>query len=98
MALTRYGAGIAALTAGLAALAPFARGQGAACALPYDTFEIGVPHTDLTECPAAMAAEGTYCRLSLVAEVATVFAFSEADDCLVAARAFFEDEYVLGFE
>ena len=64
------------------------------CPLSYEQFEVGVPHTDLETCPASMAGDGTYCRLSLVAEVATVFAFSTETDCIQTTQTFFED----GFE
>ncbi|MEJ6404548.1 hypothetical protein V8J85_16785 [Yoonia sp. 2307UL14-13] len=69
-----------------------------ACPLSYDIFEIGVPHTDMDTCPDSMAAEGTYCRLSLVAEVATIFAFSEETDCLVTSQAYYDDQFTLTIE
>ncbi len=68
------------------------------CPLSYETYEISVPHTDLETCPAAMDAQGAYCRVSVVAEVATIFAFSEENDCLVASKSFFEDEFSLSFQ
>ena len=67
----------------------------ATCPLTYDQFEVGVPHTDLDICPASMASDGTYCRLSLVAEVATVFAFSEDTDCIQTTESFFDDAFEL---
>ncbi|EBA10696.1 hypothetical protein [Roseobacter sp. CCS2] len=65
------------------------------CPLSYDVFEIGVPHTDMDACPDSMQVEGAFCRLSLVAEVATIFAFSEQDDCIIATQAYFDDQYTL---
>jgi hypothetical protein len=97
MSLTPYGAAMMALTAALAALAPAALKAQASCARSCDAYEIGVPHADMETCPEAMDRDGTCCRLGLVAEVATVFTFSEADGCLVDTRAFFEDEYLLSF-
>ncbi|KIT17438.1 hypothetical protein [Jannaschia aquimarina] len=84
-----------------ACLFPFALPAVAqdACALPYETYEIAVPHTDLETCPSAIdAPEGSYCRVSVVAEVATIFVFAEADDCLVSTQALYEEEFALTFE
>ncbi|MFK7944716.1 MAG: hypothetical protein AB8B85_17655 [Paracoccaceae bacterium] len=67
----------------------------AECALNYEQFEIGVPHTDLEICPESMAEAGTYCRLSLVGETVTIFAFAEATDCLVATRVYSDEEFKL---
>ncbi len=65
------------------------------CALSYDVYEMSVPHTDLEACPDAVAAEGLFCRLSVVAEVATIFAFDEESGCLVSAASFEEDEFTI---
>lgn len=69
--------------------------EGADCALSYDVYEASVPHTDLEECPAAMAGEGLFCRLSVVAEVATIFVFDENTGCLTGAKSFEEDEFTI---
>lgn len=64
-----------------------------ACPMDYDTYEVSVPHTDLEACPASMAVEGAFCRLSLVAEIATIFAFDEDTFCIVAARSYEDDAF-----
>ena len=81
--------------AGAMLLAVAAPALAAECALNYEQFEVGVPHTDLETCPESMAADGTYCRLSLVAETVTIFAFAEATDCLVATRVYSDEEFKL---
>lgn len=68
------------------------------CPLSYEVYEISVPHTDLEECPPAMQIEGAFCRVSVVAEVATVYAFSEETDCIVASKSFYDDQFKLSFE
>jgi len=88
------------LAAGLIAVAiPTALfAQERDCPMTYDVYEVGVPHTDLETCPASIDIEEAYCQVSVVAEIATVFVFSEADDCLVASRNYFEDEFTLDIE
>ncbi|MCK0097137.1 hypothetical protein MWU60_16290 [Yoonia sp. F2084L] len=83
---------ITAALASLMALPAFAQD---ACPMSYDVFEIGVPHTDMDACPDSMQVENAFCRLSLVAEVATIFAFSEETDCIIASQAYFDDQYAL---
>ncbi len=68
-----------------------------ACPLNYEAFEVGVPHTDMETCPGTMDTGDTYCRLSLVAEVATVFAFSTETDCIVSTSVFYEESFELRF-
>lgn len=70
----------------------------ASCSLSYDVYEASVPHTDMETCPTAILADGAYCRVSVVAEVATIFVFSEEDDCLIKAESFFEDDFTLTFK
>ncbi len=65
------------------------------CPLTYDIFEAAVPHTDLEECPASMDVEAAFCRVSVIAELATVFAFDEDSTCLMAARLYDESEFTL---
>jgi hypothetical protein len=88
---------LAAPVLGLA-LASTAVGQDAACPLDYPTYEPAVPHLDMESCPPSMDVSDAYCRVSLSAEIATVYAFSDEDDCLVGSRAYFEDEYTLTIE
>lgn len=87
-------ASLIAASAGIVALAGSAVAEDdMQCALSYDVYEMSVPHTDLEECPEQMAAEGMFCRLSVVAEVATIFKFDEESGCLTEARSFEEDEF-----
>lgn len=65
------------------------------CAMSYDVYEASVPHTDLEDCPDMLAGEGRFCRLSIVAEVATIFVFDEDSGCLVESRSFEEDEFTI---
>jgi len=68
------------------------------CPLTYEVFEYSVPHTDMEECPDAMESEGSFCRLAVVAEVATIFAFSEESGCIVESKSFDEDQFSIEFE
>ena len=68
------------------------------CPLSYEVFEYSVPHTDMEECPAAMESEGTFCRVAVVAEVATIFAFSEESGCITKSKSFDEDQFEIQFE
>ena len=88
------------LGAALAGALPLAAiaADAPSCSLSYDVYEVSVPHTDMEACPTAISAEGAYCRVSVVAEVATIFVFSEEDDCLIKAESFFEDEFALTFK
>ncbi len=72
-----------------------ADGHAAPCPMSYDDFEVGVPHTDLETCPASMAVEGAFCRVSLVAEVATVFVFSDETNCIMATKSYFDEQFTL---
>jgi hypothetical protein len=54
----------------------------------YEYFEAAVVHVDLAQCPESLAAEGRYCRVTVVNDQINVFAFSEAgDQPLVAFRS-----------
>ena len=46
----------------------------------YEAFEAGVTHVDLAQCPEALAAEGRFCRATVVNDNINVFAFSEDGD------------------
>ena len=59
----------------------------------YSLFEATVPHVDLTECPAALARDGVFCRLALGAEEAHVFVFDDTSSCLVATKSFDEEQF-----
>ena len=67
----------------------------AACAMAYAQFQHLVPHLDLANCPAQLAAEGRFCRLAVGAEQAMVFAFDDDTDCIVASRVWDEDAFTV---
>jgi hypothetical protein len=79
----------------LVAAATLAAGAARAdeCTMSYALFEATVPHVDLTECPAALARDGAFCRLALGAEEALVFVFDDTSSCLVATKSFDEDAF-----
>ncbi|MDD8024697.1 MAG: hypothetical protein PHX82_16520 [Paracoccaceae bacterium] len=56
--------------------------QEAPPALPftYLMFEAAVPHVDMPVCPVDLAAEGRFCRMSLLNDEIHVFVFSEDGD------------------
>ncbi|MEL7463820.1 MAG: hypothetical protein AAFN79_07115 [Pseudomonadota bacterium] len=68
------------------------------CALTYETFEAGVGHTDMADCPEGLGGESLFCRFTLVAETAAVFVFSEETDCLVTSRVYEEEDFKISFE
>lgn len=49
-------------------------------AMTYEIFEATVEHGDMPQCPAALAAEGRFCRVVLQNDLLHVFAFSEDGD------------------
>lgn len=54
----------------------------------YDIFEAAVPHIDMSDCPADMAAEGRFCRLVVMNDQLQIFSFSEeGDQPMVGYRA-----------
>jgi hypothetical protein len=56
--------------------------------LTYEAFEASVPHINLADCPAALAAEGRFCRLTLAQDQLSIFAFSEeGDQPMVAVKS-----------
>ena len=57
--------------------------------LAYADFEAAVPHVDLADCPAALAAEAVFCRATLAGDAVHVFVFSEADDLPLVGFASF---------
>ena len=91
------------LLVGVIALAIAGAGQAFAdshgsCPLTYETFEFAVPHSDLEKCPAGMGVEKAFCRVSVVAEVATVFAFDEQTNCILTTKSFDEDAFKIEFK
>ena len=83
------------LASALAVAAAVAGGGARAdeCTMSYALFEATVPHVDLTECPAALARDGAFCRLALGAEEAHVFVFDDTSSCLLATKSFDEDAF-----
>ena len=83
------------LATALVAAATLAAGGARAdeCTMSYSLFEATVPHVDLTECPAALARSGAFCRLALGAEEAHVFVFDDTSSCLLATKSFDEDAF-----
>ena len=43
--------------------------------LTYEMFEAAVPHADLAECPAGLARDDSFCRLTLAEGAVTVWVF-----------------------
>jgi len=86
---------LSVLASALAAAAMLAPGGARAdeCTMSYSLFEATVPHVDLTECPAALARDGVFCRLALGAEEAHVFVFDDTSSCLVATKTFEEERF-----
>ncbi|MEL6478215.1 MAG: hypothetical protein AAFR17_12885 [Pseudomonadota bacterium] len=82
-------------------LAPLALGAMAApvladqpMQLTYTEFEASVPHLDLEACPAALARDGVFCRLSVEGDAMHVFVFREdGDQELVAFRSWEEGDW-----
>lgn len=94
--MRRFNTFAAAIILTASAGAVWSESHEAECALPYDVFEESVPHTDMAECPGSMeAGEDNFCRVAVLAEVATIFMFSYDSNCLVSSRSYYEDEFVL---
>ena len=45
-----------------------------------------------------MEVEGAYRRVSIIAEVATIFAFPEELDCIVKSKSFDGDQFKIKFK
>jgi hypothetical protein len=62
--------------------------------LTYAAFEPGVTHLDLAACPAALARDGVFCRLTIGSDMVHVWVFEEGgDQPLVEVRSFGPEEY-----
>ncbi|MCU9850422.1 hypothetical protein OEZ60_20775 [Defluviimonas sp. WL0024] len=65
----------------------------------YEMFETAVGHVNLAECPAALAGEGRFCRVTMHNDAFHVFAFSEAgEQPMVGLKTWFEDELEVVFK
>lgn len=65
------------------------------CPMSYEQFEYAVPHTDMEDCPDSINADGAYCRLTLAAELATVFVFSEETNCILSTKVYEEEQFAV---
>jgi hypothetical protein len=64
-------------------------------ALTYEVFERAIDHVDLEGCPAMFDPDAVFCRMTLAADMAHVFAFSyEGDQRLLAVKSY---EFTDGF-
>lgn len=63
--------------------------------LHYALFEAAVPHADLAECPATLARDDRFCRLTLGDDGAVVWAFAlEGEQPLQAVLVLEADAFV----
>ena len=67
-----------------------------AAPMTYEMFELAVPHVDMAACPAPLAAEGRFCRLTTNNEALNVFAFSEDGDQPMVAFQSWSAELLVG--
>lgn len=70
------------LIAGLIVVLPAIAGAGTPApveapdgVLTYEMFEAAVPHADLADCPAGLARDDSFCRLTLAEGALTVWVF-----------------------
>ena len=67
-------------------------------ALTYEMFETAIQHVNLAECPAALAGEGRFCRVTMHNDAFHVFAFTEdGEQPMVGLRSYYEDEIDIDF-
>lgn len=65
----------------------------------YAQFEASVPHFDVETCPAALAGEARFCRVTFHLDAVHVFAFSEENDQpMIGFRSFEDGEYDLSIK
>lgn len=66
--------------------------------ITYAAFEAAVPHADLADCPAALAAPDRFCRITLNVQTVSVWVFSmEGDQPLIALQPYDIEELDIGF-
>lgn len=66
--------------------------------MTYSVFEVSVPHLDLNNCPAALAAPGVFCRAALANDAIHVYAFAEdGDQLFLGMQSYHEGDYTLTF-
>ncbi len=66
--------------------------------LTYEIFETAIAHVNLDECPSEIAAEGVFCRMTMNNDAKHVFAFSEAEQTMVAIRSYYMDQMSVDFD
>lgn len=83
------------LSAMLAVAASLAQAQG----FTYAQFEVSVNHIDLENCPEQLAADGVFCRATILHDGVHVYAFEEEGDmAFVDMVTFDEDSYDVTFK
>lgn len=71
----------------------FAVADDTSLPLTYAEFEAAIPHLDLETCPAQLAQDNTFCRVTLNNEEIHVFAFSlDADSPMTGFASFPADD------
>lgn len=96
------------LTAGLITTSAAASGSGEkhsggttyipAAAFTYEVYEATIEHVDLADCPAEFDPDAVFCRMTLAADLAHIFAFSyDGDQPLLAVKSYELDDDFLPF-
>ncbi|MBV2360969.1 hypothetical protein KUH32_14475 [Thalassococcus sp. CAU 1522] len=58
-------------------------------ALTYEVFETTIEHVDLETCPEQFDPDAVFCRMTLAADMAHVFAFAhDGDQTLLAVKSY----------
>ena len=80
----------------LCASSPALAHEGATFA--YPDFEVSVPHIDLDECPAGLAAGDVFCRITMNNDALHIYVFeAEGDQHFVSVHTYFDDEFDVEF-
>jgi len=67
-------------------------------AYTYADFEASVPHIDLEDCPAGLAAGDVFCRITMNNDALHIYVFeAEGDQHFVSVHAYHGDEFELVF-
>ena len=65
----------------------------------YEMFETAIQHVDLLECPAELAGDDRFCRMTINNGALHVFAFGEkGEQPMIGLRMWHEDEIKMTFE
>lgn len=66
--------------------------------LTYELFEATIQHVDLADCPAQFDPDVVFCRMTLAADLAHVFAFRyDGEQALLAVKSYELDDEFLPF-